>query len=209
MTAHNFDAAAHPCKGRSACAIRPSQADDATRLAVLATQVWLHTYATEGISNEIADYVLAELTPAKFSVALGDTSSRILVAEQGSNLTGFAALRLNAACPVAGGPLAELQTLYVQAPFIGTGLGKRLLKDAEAVAQQQGHTALWLTVNAQNHRAIAFYDHLGYRKIGTAYFVLGAQRHENHVMLGPTARQTTQRRSRPDLSAARDVLKRF
>lgn len=191
MSAHHFESTRLESGARPAYSIRPGRADDASTLAVLATQVWLHTYATEGVSNEISDYVLAELTPTKFSAALGDTSSRTLVAEQRNKLIGFAVVRLNAPCPVAGGPLAELQTLYVQAPFIGTGLGKRLLQNAEAVARQHCDAALWLTVNAQNQRAIAFYDHLGYRKAGTAYFVIGAQRHENHVLLGPGPSQAS------------------
>lgn len=102
-------------------------------------------------------------------------------------LTGFSQIKLNAACPEASGAIAELQTLYVQAHFIGTGLGKRLIQDAEAVARKQAGTALWLTVNAQNQRAIAFYDHFHYRKVSTRFFILGTQHHENHLLLGPDA----------------------
>ena len=43
--------------------IRSSQPEDAGRLAVLAAQVWLHIYATDVITREIAEYVLSELTP--------------------------------------------------------------------------------------------------------------------------------------------------
>lgn len=187
MTAKNFEPAPAECGTPHGYTIRPGQASDADRLAVLAAQVWLHTYATDGISGEIADYVLAELTPAKFSASLRDASIRVRVAAYGNRLAGFSQIKLNAACPEAGDSVAELQTLYVQAHFIGTGLGKRLLQDAEAVAKKQAGTALWLTVNAQNQRAIDFYDRLGYRKIGTTYFILGAQRHENHLLLGPDA----------------------
>jgi hypothetical protein len=42
-------------------------------------------------------------------------------------------------------------------------------------------------VNATNSRAIAFYDRKGYAKVGMAYFVLGAERYENHVLAGPDA----------------------
>jgi hypothetical protein len=38
-----------------------------------------------------------------------------------------------------------------------------------------------LSVNAKNTRALAFYARQGYAKVGTAYFVLGAGRHENNV----------------------------
>ncbi|MDP2370013.1 GNAT family N-acetyltransferase [Rhodoferax sp.] len=154
---------------------------------MLATQVWLHTYATDGVSTEIADYVLAELTPARFTAALRDASIRVRIADHNNNLAGFSLVKFNATCPQARSAVAELQTLYVQAHFIGTGLGKRLLQDAETVARKHANTALWLTVNAQNRRAIDFYDHLGYRKVGTTYFVLGTQRHENHVLVGQGA----------------------
>jgi hypothetical protein len=46
--------------------IRAGRTGDVDRLAVLAAQVWLHTYATDGINDEIAQYVLSELRPEKY-----------------------------------------------------------------------------------------------------------------------------------------------
>ena len=73
--------------------VRTGQAGDAVRLAVLAAQVWLHTYATDGISNEIAQYVLSELTVEKFSEHLNEHQTTILVAERDHYLAGFAVLK--------------------------------------------------------------------------------------------------------------------
>ena len=81
----------------------------------------------------------------------------------------------------------ELQTLYVQEHFLGQGVGSLLLAAAEALARSRANSRLWLTVNATNRRAIAFYDRKGYAQVGTAYFVLGAERYENHVLAGPDA----------------------
>jgi hypothetical protein len=53
--------------------IRPGKASDT--IAVLATQVWLHTYATTGITTDIAEYVLSELTPHKYQGILQDPTS--------------------------------------------------------------------------------------------------------------------------------------
>ena len=47
---------------------------------------------------------------------------------------------------------------------------------AEALARSRANSRLWLTVNATNNRAIAFYDRKGYAKVGTAYFVRGTER---------------------------------
>ena len=164
--------------------IRPARPDDASRLAVLATQVWLHTYATDGITTDIAEYVLREITPEKYQQILIDPTSAILVAECDTHLVGLAVVKFDTACPAGNFSSVELQTLYVQAHFIGRGAGKSLLGAAQAVARQRADAVLWLTVNAQNARAIAFYTHHGYTKVGTTHFVLGEGRYENHVLIG-------------------------
>ena len=164
--------------------VRTGQAGDADRLAVLAAQVWLHTYATDGISNEIAQYVLSELTVEKFSEHLNEPQITILVAERDHYLAGFAVLKFGAACPSDAGARVELQTLYVQAHFVGHGIGWALLQAAQGKAQEQSSSPLWLTVNSKNERALAFYARQGYTKVGITYFVLGDGHHENHVLVG-------------------------
>ena len=164
--------------------IRVGRSEDASRLAVLATQVWLHTYATEGISRDIAEYVLRELTPEKYGALLIDPACHVVVAEQAKNLVGLAVVRFGVPCPAGNNSAAELQTLYVQEHFVGRGIGKLLLEAAESKARRHTNTALWLSVNAKNAAAIAFYAHQGYAKVGTTFFVLGEGRHENHVLVG-------------------------
>jgi diamine N-acetyltransferase len=172
---------------RHSLQIRPGRPGDVSRLAVLATQVWLHTYATDGITEEIVQYVLSELTVEKFSASLGEPETSLLVAEYGECLVGFATVKFGASCPSVAGLVVELQTLYVQEHFFGLGIGRSLLQAAEAWARERSASPLWLTVNAQNVRAIAFYARQGYSKVGTTYFVLGEARHENHVLVGGDA----------------------
>jgi diamine N-acetyltransferase len=172
---------------RHSLQIRVGLPSDAGRLAVLASQVWLHTYATEGITNEIAQYILSELTVEKFAASLGEPEVCLLVAECGECLVGFAVVKFDALCPTGAGAVVELQTLYVQEHFIGHGIGRSLLQTAETKAREQSSSSLWLTVNAKNVRAIAFYARQGYVKVGTTYFVLGQSRHENHVLVGGDA----------------------
>jgi len=167
------------------CSVRAAAPDDAPCLAVLATQVWLHTYATEGVDPDIARYVLSELTVEKYAALIGNSDTRVFVAEFHASFVGFAVVNTAAQCPAASTSPAELQTLYVQEHFTGQGIGKLLLGAAEAEARATCGCALWLTVNARNARAIAFYAGRGYRKIGTDYFVMGNARHENHVLAGP------------------------
>jgi len=63
--------------------IRTGRTADANRLAVLAAQGWLHTYATDGIDDEIAQYVLSELTPAKYLQSLSEPTTRFFALGEG------------------------------------------------------------------------------------------------------------------------------
>lgn len=166
--------------------IRKARDSDAARIAVLATQVWLHTYATEGISAGIADYTRTQITPEKYQTTLNDALAHIWVAERAAHLIGFAVLKFDVQCPTSASTLAELQTLYVQTHFVGQGVGRQLLSVAEKTAFDQAGMPLWLTVNAHNAQAIGFYMHQGFTKQGTTDFVLGDQRHENLVLIGRT-----------------------
>lgn len=160
---------------------------DAERLAVLAAQVWLHTYCTNGVNSEVAQYVLSELTVERFAARLTDHQSHILVAEFEECLVGFATVRFGASCSSSVRSAVELQTLYVQEHFVGQGIGASLLETAEAKVREKSATPLWLFVNAQNAHAIAFYARHGYNRVGTTYFLLGEHRHENHVLIGDDA----------------------
>lgn len=167
--------------------VRAGRPADAPLLAALATQVPLHTYATQGISEVIAGHVLAEFTPAQFEAWLANDTAAVLVAERNAHLVGYARLAFDAMCPVPGAGTVELATLYVQVHFTGRGVGAALLALAEALALQRTQQPLWLTVNAQNLRAITFYAAQGWSRIGTAPFVLGGESHPNHVLVAQGA----------------------
>ena len=163
--------------------IRLAQAGDAKNLAALAIQVWLHTYAYNGISTLLSDYVFAEFTEEKFQQMIAAPDQCLLVAEINAHLVGYACLHFNATRSDVLHTSTELATLYVQEHFTRRQVGTTLLAACEQQAQQQcGNPLFWLKVNHQNTRAITFYKKLGYAKYGTFFFALGEQRHENFVL---------------------------
>lgn len=168
--------------------VRPAIAADAPALAALSIQVWLATYATEGVSDLLARYVLEQFTPAAFTGWMDDAGTGLIVAEADGHLLGYARLGFDAPQPpplssVAG---TELCTLYVQEPFTRSGVGSALLDEACATARERtGSDAMWLTVNARNERACGFYRKHGFVRRGTTWFVLGEGRHENLVLARP------------------------
>lgn len=163
--------------------LRPAHADDALCLGVLATQVYLDTYAPQGIRPVIARDVLDSFSTAAMQAVIERPRTQLLVAEREGHLVAFAqwALGVHQALVPALQP-AQLERLYVQEPFTRQGIGNRLLVECEARARQAGADWLWLTAWAHNQRALAFYPRHGYHDHGTAWYVVESERHENRVL---------------------------
>lgn len=163
--------------------IRAARPEDAQNLAALAIQVWLHTYATEGIRNALSGYVLAEFTPEAFRMRMGNPHHLLLVTEHNDHLVAYAELDFEAPREDVPGIATELATLYVQEHFAGQGLGKRLLEASAIEAQRRTSSrAYWLSVYHGNANAIAFYRKQGFTERGAFDFELDGERHRNLVM---------------------------
>lgn len=160
---------------------RAVEADTLT-LSMLATQIFLDTYATDGIRPSVAREVQAQLGPAAIEALLLRSDTCLFVAERAQHLIGFVQSTAGAQHGlVAQRPAVELDRLYVQEPFTGRGLGKALLTQAETHAAAQGAAVLWLTCWVHNVRALAFYARQGYAELGSTVYEFEGERHENRV----------------------------
>jgi ribosomal protein S18 acetylase RimI-like enzyme len=65
-------------------------------------------------------------------------------------------------------PYAELTELYVEASYRRQGVGRALLRSAEALAAQRGAAELILLTGPENAAGQAFYRALGYSDYGLA-----------------------------------------
>jgi GNAT superfamily N-acetyltransferase len=161
---------------------RPAVAEDALCLGVLAMQVFLDTYATEGIRPAHAREALATGSQDGFAALLADPAVTLLVAERAGHLVGFAQLRHGAVHDLLDEPAAaELRRLYVQEPFTGRGVGAALLRRAEQAAAARGAAALWLTAWAGNARALAFYPRQGYALVGDTVYRIEGEAYANKL----------------------------
>lgn len=173
--------------------LRPAGSQDALSLSVLATQVFLDTYATDGIREAIAREVLEHCSTEATAARLADAQSHFIVAEQDGHLLGFVELRFGAApAPMAAEPAAQVVRLYMLERFAGRGLGTRLLAQAEALAAAGGACRIWLTAWIGNARALAFYPRRGYDAVGKTQYEFGGERYENRLFakgLAPLAQR--------------------
>lgn len=163
--------------------LRPAAPGDALCLSVLAMQVFLDTYATEGIRPALAREVLAGYSERAFADAIGSANARLCVAETAGHLVGFAHVTVGATHALApAGAQSELLRLYVQEPFTGRYVGTRLLAEAERIAAEAGASILWLTPWVHNQRALRFYARRGYQDCGLTWFTFEGESHANRVV---------------------------
>ena len=157
--------------------IRNATEKDSLNLAALSIQVWLHTYATAGLRQEISNYVLSTFTEHYFDKLLNSPNYRILVFIEKNHLVGYIMANLESVWENELNGY-EIEKLYVHENFQGKGIGRVLLSE---MATQYGGT-FWLSTWEHNVKAIGFYKHLGFLDIGCKHFQLENESHENRVL---------------------------
>ena len=172
---------------------RVASSSDALCVGVLATQVFLDTYATDGIRPSIAREVLEQASTNAVFTSLAAQGTRFIVSERAGHMLAFAEIALNSSHRLvqhSDNP-AQLKRLYVQERFTGAGLGSALLARAEALAASEQATMLWLTAWVDNLRALAFYARRGYDDLGAATYTFQEESYENRVFARTLRRSST------------------
>ncbi|MCF5600754.1 GNAT family N-acetyltransferase [Pseudomonas syringae] len=166
-----------------AITLRHATPDDALCLSALGMQVFLDTYATQGIRESIAREALEAFAPHTFAQLLAEPPTlTIIVAEVRDHLIGFAQVELRTDHPIlCDSNAAELQRLYVQERFTGRGAGRQLLEAAEQCATRRQASLLWATVWSGNERALSFYPREGYEVKGFPRYEFQGETHGNSL----------------------------
>jgi ribosomal protein S18 acetylase RimI-like enzyme len=165
---------------------RLGQPADALCISGLATQVFLDTYATDGMRADLAQEALSVYAPDRFESRLSNPATLFVLAERDGHLQGFAEIVANAEGPIpwlsAG---TELVRLYVQRHAHRQGIGQALLQQAEALTRESGKPFLWLSAWVENHRARAFYQAQDYEEVGITHYEFGGNAYENRLFQKP------------------------
>ncbi len=161
--------------------IRAAGPDDVPALSRLAKRTWADAFG-HSVSPEDAAAELAETrSEAHFRAALRDQT--ILVAEADGILVGYAAFGPVDLPEVDAEPADRaLRRLYVDAAWQGRGVGRRLLDAALEHPELRGARRIYITVWEENRRAQRLYERLGFRRVGTTRFAIGAEVVEDLIL---------------------------
>lgn len=162
--------------------LRLAAPSDATTVAALAVQVFLDTYAADGVRPDLAREAFFEYSSEAFAIRLLEPTRRFVLAERNSGLIGFAEIQLSPAPAPAGACAgAELVRLYVQPRAQRQGIGRSLLHEAQRAAAAAALEGIWLTAWEGNHRARCFYVAAGYQDVGATEYVFEGKAYGNRV----------------------------
>jgi diamine N-acetyltransferase len=95
-----------------------------------------------------------------------DPNQKLLVAHAQDHVCGFVRVMLSdRRPPLVPGRFAVVEEVVVTIERRGSGIGRRLMAEAEAWAKNNGVEELWLNVWEFNESAIGFYAALGFEPI--------------------------------------------
>jgi GNAT superfamily N-acetyltransferase len=94
------------------------------------------------------------VTPEAVSALLSGAEAAAFLATKGDHALGFS---------IARADVADVFALFVRLEAQGTGLGSRLLAEAEQWLAGKGVGSAWLLTGGES-RAVAFYERCGWRR---------------------------------------------
>lgn len=135
-------------------------AEQINHVAELAQQIWMEYYPPITGSGQ-TQYMLAHYqSPAAITQQLQQGYHYFLV-QQAAVAVGYFALVF----PVAS-PEVQLSKIYLHAAARRQGYGAAIIRFVEQWTKEHGATAVWLTVNRNNHTALNFYQAQGFQPTG-------------------------------------------
>ncbi len=169
--------------------VRLATTDSARALAAVAAQTFPLSCPPATDPENIASFVAANLSAARFAEYLSDPRRAVLIAGRDRRIIGYAMLIRGVAGDsdvqraVRLRPAAELSKMYVLPDYHGAGVAAALMDLALGTAEHWGVRCAWLGVNQQNRRAQRFYTKSGFTISGTRTFQLGTRRENDYVLV--------------------------
>jgi diamine N-acetyltransferase len=155
---------------------------DEEALALVGAATFLETFAGLLEGPDILAHCRNQHSAAQYASWLADPEYKQCLAELNGAPVGFAVLSPPDLPVVLDKHDIELKRIYLLHRFHGGGLGRRLLEWSIAQGRSLGRKRLLLGVKADNTVALAFYDRVGFLRIGERKFLVGAMLCDDYIL---------------------------
>jgi ribosomal protein S18 acetylase RimI-like enzyme len=163
-------------------ALRLCVPGDEEALALVGAATFLETFAGLLTGPDILAHCRTHHAASQYATWLLDAKYRLCLAELKGAPVGFAVLSPPDLPVAMTEEDIELKRIYLLHRFQGGGLGRRMLEWSVAQARSLGKKRLLLGVKADNTAALAFYDRVGFVRIGERKFLVGAMLCDDYLL---------------------------
>ncbi|MEO8309148.1 MAG: GNAT family N-acetyltransferase [Pseudomonadota bacterium] len=171
--------------GAAKAAIRVARRGDESRLALVGRATFLESYAELLPAEDILAHTEQHHAPAVYAGWLADPRFRCWLVEAGAGKAPVGYVVLSPPdLPLAdlSGSDMEIKRIYLLHPYQREGLGRALMEQATAYARDAGFARLLLGVYSRNTAALAFYNRIGFHRVGERQFRVGAGEYFDHIL---------------------------
>ncbi len=169
--------------------MRAATAVDAPAIAAVGTRAFRAAYGPSTRPEDAAVHLERYFSVAAVRHALATAGCRYLVAESGSAIVGY--LQLRSGEPPTDVPARkaiEVGQLYIAPDTQRLGAGRALIEAACGIASAEAAEGIWLTTWEDADWAIAFYTGVGFSRVGSADFQVGATHYRDALLWLPVPR---------------------
>jgi len=163
-------------------ALRRCVPGDEEALALVGAATFLETFAGLLAGPDILAHCRVQHAASRYGEWLADAEYRLCLAELNGAPVGFAVLSPPDLPVARTKDDIELKRIYLLHRFQGGGLGRRLTEWSAAEARSLGKKRLLLGVKADNTAALAFYDRVGFVRIGERKFLVGTMLCDDYIL---------------------------
>lgn len=163
--------------------IRPCSESDLVALQEISYETFDQTFRLMNTAETIDSYLQEAFTSEKLLAELKNPDSAFYFLQTDDGVVGYLKLNEAAAQTEFRDPEGlEIERIYVRKQHQGKGYGKELLEFALEIARSKKKRYAWLGVWEKNTAAIAFYESLGFRQVGTHTFRMGDELQTDFIM---------------------------
>ncbi|MFC0336483.1 GNAT family N-acetyltransferase [Kushneria avicenniae] len=157
--------------------------EDALEVASIGRDTYRQTFEGHYDPDVMAQYLDQAFNPDAVTKELDHPQSNFWLLETGGHVAGYLKMNQGLAQTEAqeeGG--IEIERIYLLKAFQGQGFGRALFDRAMDFARACESRFVWLGVWENNHRALAFYQSMGFRIVGAHDFRMGEVVDTDYIM---------------------------
>ncbi len=162
---------------------RPFPADIPT-LSILASKALWESHGHSAAYEDMNLYITTKLSEEALFAELLDERNIFYWVHHDGQPAGYSKIIFNTPNEfIAAQNVTKMERLYFLEVFHGLGLARQLFDFNVGIAKQNNQAGIWLNVWKENHRAVAFYQKMGFEIVGESLFKISETHYNpNHVM---------------------------